>query len=402
MPDQEKEERKKPISFLQTFFEDRNTPDIYASVTETVTGKTLFKRKSPCGPHDANRLYSFTDIPGYLGFTVCDSVGDYKTRKCDLFDGFLVDLTKYNGVQEYLSDNFGKSGRSKIRRYIKRLDLCIEPTYKMYYGEIDEGEYNMLFDCLRDFMMRRFSQKKEENIELPVLEEYRALIRNLILKKEASMFVIYHGEKPIDICMNIIYDNIVTSYNSSYDIDYEAFSLGTIDVMKHVEWCFENGFDIFDMGRGDYLYKRRWTNHKYSYQRHMVFDPSSLYHKMLSNLKMSFNQFKYDVIQFLKKFGVQHLYGKYYQLHYIFLRKNLQVELHKTYNISNDFSLPDDGLRPVELTTSDNKWLIKPINDFIYRSHEKFADIRVFSQPSSPKEFYLKGIDKCQKIVVLD
>lgn len=395
MAEQEKEENKKPISFLQTFFEDRNTPLVYNKVQETVTGNVLFERADSEVPNELKKVYSITDIPGFLELKVNHNMEVYKSKSCDLFDGFLVNLKKYNGVEDYLKDNFGKNGRSKIRRYIKRLELCIEPTYKMYYGEIEEAEYNKLFDRLRELMMRRFSQKQEENIELPVLEEYRGLMRKMIINKQASLFVIYHGEKPIDICMNIIYDNIVTSYNSSYDIDYEAFSLGTIDVMKHVEWCFDQGFDIFDMGRGDYLYKRRWTNHKYQYRRELVYDTSSVYHSTLSNLKMSYNQYKYDFIQFLKKFGVQHLYGKYYQLHYLIFKKNLHVELHEKYDVTMEFDMPEaQSLLSVDITQEQNTWLIKPINDFIYRAHEKYHQVKVVQDRKNKQLYYLLGEKK--------
>ena len=273
----------------------------------------------------------------------------------------------------------------------------------MYYGAIEEEEYNRLFDRLKELMMRRFSQKKEENIELPVLEEYRALLRNLILKKEACLFVIYHDSKPIDICMNLVYDNIVTSYNSSYDIDYEAFSLGSIDLMKHIEWCFEQGFDIFDMGRGDYLYKRRWTNYKYSYQRQMIYNPSSFYPMITSNLKMHYNQLKYNLIQFLKKFGVQHLYGKYYQLHYLFLRKSLHVALHKKYNVEELSEAVDPNtLTTIDINAQVHQWLLKPVNDFIYKTHEKFRDVQVTRSSDRSKTYYLKGTKTSQRITLLD
>ena len=124
MPEQEIDKKKKPISFLQAFFEDRNTPALYRQVSENVTGKTIFERKEFKSKESLKNLYSLTDIPGYLDLSLGQQFAHYKTCKCDLFDGFLVDLTPYTGVEAYLKDNFGKTGRSKIRRYIKRLELC--------------------------------------------------------------------------------------------------------------------------------------------------------------------------------------------------------------------------------------------------------------------------------------
>ncbi|UJH67004.1 GNAT family N-acetyltransferase [Allomuricauda sp. SCSIO 65647] len=399
----DKEENNKPISLSQSFFEKGEVPEIFWRVSELVTGKVLFERKKLFNPQDFKGLYSFTEVPDYLKFELHPQFKGFTRKSWKVNDGFLANLAKYDDIDDYLKNHFGKTSRSKIRRYLKRLDTCIEPTFKIYYGDIDEKEFNRLFDYLKAFMMRRFAQKKEENIDLPLLEEYRDLLLPMIKKRQAGIFVIYHGDKPIDISTSVINGNVLGTSIGSYDIDYEVFSLGTIDLYKHVEWCFDRGFEILDLGRGDYFYKRKWVDEKYVFHKHLIYDATILRHHISARIKKAYGQLIYKTIDFLKKLKVQYLWGKYFRLYYIHFRKDLHVELHKEFTTINEFEEPDwRSLVVIDPKEPENSWLVKPINDLIYRAHAKFEDIQVFAKTVNDNEYYLKGNNSKQKIVLAE
>jgi hypothetical protein len=104
-----------------------------------------------------------------------------------------------------------------------------------------------LFRSLKVMLERRFDQKKVVNGNIDKLQEYEAAVYPLLLKKKAFIFVIYDGDKPIDIAFNFLFQNTVYSYTSGFDIDYSKFNLGMIDMIKHLEWCFENGYKQMDL-----------------------------------------------------------------------------------------------------------------------------------------------------------
>ncbi|AKA36062.1 GNAT family N-acetyltransferase [Flagellimonas lutaonensis] len=397
----DKEQNNKPVSLSQSFFEKDVVPEIFSRVSESVTGKTLFKRNDHLEQESLNKIYLFTEVPDYLTFHLHDELKNFSRKSWKVNDGFLANLAQYQNIDDYLKNHFGKSSRSKIRRYLKRLDTCIEPTYHIYYGEIDEKEYHRLFDFLKKFMMRRFAQKNEENIDLPLLEEYRELLFPMIQKKRAAIFVIYHGKKPIDISTSVINGNVLGTSIGSYDIDYDSFSLGTIDLYKHVEWCFDQGFEILDLGRGDYHYKRKWVDEKYVFYKHLIYDSSRLKYRALAFFKKTYGHGIYNTINFLKKIKVQYLWGIYFRFRYKHFQKNLHVELHKKFVALNDFEQPDWGsLMNIDPWDPKNSWIVKPINDFIYKTHQKFSEIKVLASKKNAREFYLKGKSAAQKILI--
>ena len=362
----------------------------------------LYRASEVPDAHDHKDLYVFTEVPDYLKFNLHQNLEALARKSWKVNDGFLANLSQYNDIDDYLKNHFGKTSRSKIRRYLKRLETCLEPTYKIYFGDIDENEYHRLFDYLKTFMMRRFAQKREENIDLPLLEEYRGLLLPMIRKKRAGIFVIYHGNRPIDIATSVINGNVLGTSIGSYDINYEVFSLGTIDLYKHVEWCFDKGFEILDLGRGDYFYKRKWVDEKYIFHKHLIYDPKNLKHRLTVSLKKAYGQFVYNMINFLKKLKVQYLWGKYFRLHYQYFRKDLHVELHKKFFVLNEVEEPDwSSLESIHLEDAENIWLTKPINDFIYKAHEKFENVQVFAKTGTNGiEYYLRGKGTIQKIVL--
>ena len=54
------------------------------------------------------------------------------------------------------------------------------------------------------------------------------------------------------------------------------FNLGHINVVNHLEWCFDNNMKLFDMGRGDFFHKRKWVDTPYLYNEHIVYKTHSI------------------------------------------------------------------------------------------------------------------------------
>ena len=51
-----------------------------------------------------------------------------------------------------------------------------------------------------------------------------------------------------------------------FDIDYSKFHLGSITIMKLIEWCIENEIKILDFSKGYFEYKRRWCTKIYDFE----------------------------------------------------------------------------------------------------------------------------------------
>ena len=97
------------------------------------------------------------------------------------------------------------------------------------------------------------------------------------------MFVIYHDTRPISISLNFHYnERILFSDCASYDIDYEKFGLGHIDLYKHLEWCLENNYAFLDLGNGVSEYKSKWCNIFYNFHYFLYFKKKSIFAMAIS------------------------------------------------------------------------------------------------------------------------
>ncbi|MGB5236597.1 MAG: GNAT family N-acetyltransferase, partial [Flavobacteriaceae bacterium] len=160
-----------------------------------------------------------------------------------------------------------------------------------------------------DMLKERFQQKREANYELPLMNFYRKVFYQLLLDKKASLYVIYDRGRAISISMNLILGNTLMLFNSSYDKHYAPFGLGHINMIKNIDWAFEQGFETIDLGRGDYTHKRRWVNKTYTYLEVKFGFDGYILKKLKALIGILFLKIRYLLIQVLKFFRFQHLYA---------------------------------------------------------------------------------------------
>ncbi|TGV03937.1 GNAT family N-acetyltransferase [Flavivirga rizhaonensis] len=388
--------------FLDIFFKENRFPFFYIEITNSFFNKVIYK-VNPDKKFNLNfDVYSIRDVPNYL-------VPKYiknKHLKCltaPLFQGYLINLMPFKNIEDYFDNKLGKPRKSQLKRYKKRLDLCITPEYKIFYGKISKNEYDHIFKELVLITERRFAQKKELNFELPYLELYQSMMYPLVLDKKASIFVIYHENKPINITLNFIDDVTIYHWNSCYDIDYQMFNLGHINMVNHLEWAFKNGFKLFDMGRGDFLHKRKYVNESYMYNEHIIYNSKSSYSSIIAHLKILKLKTRYTVIQFLKKFNLHLWYGYYAKYKYKIIESKNVKPVSNMVTIDNDiYEIPKlENLVLIDINDSEYAFLIKSLNYFLHKNQEFFKNVNIYMDKENEQTYYFSGIKKNQKIIIL-
>ena len=264
-------------NFIIDFFNKKTIYSFYDRVYNKTNGQFFLNPKTVTSDF-GNRIYVVNNIPPYFDLRINTDNVSYDFFTTNHTTGFLVNLKGYTSIAGYLKDQFGAKSRSKMRAYLKRLETCFSIRYNMFHGDISKKDYDFLFDQFLVMIKRRFSQRKETHEALKDWDYIRKTTYSRILRKEVSLFVIYDGNKPIDICLSYIHQNIFNNSIRSYDIDYSKFRLGHIDILKQLEWCLENDYTIFDLSIGDMDYKRKWCNTIYEFE-HQVLFPKKLIHK---------------------------------------------------------------------------------------------------------------------------
>lgn len=391
------------LHFFELFLAKRNLEPVYTKIYNSFSKKIIYDKHISPNNYFSKKTVVIKDIPDYLEAEILNEKDILKIKKVSTYDGYAINIQPYSNINEYLSENFGKASRSKLRRYQNRLDNCFNITYKMYYGEITKDQFTFLFTELRGMLEKRFTQKKEENYELQNWEKYQNLIFPLINDKKASVFVIYDGSKPIDICVNLIYDKIVYSSLSSYDINYAAFSMGSIDMIKLIEWCIDNKFETIDLLKGYYYYKQKWINKIYGYQNHIIYDSSSLPTVIYANFKAISSKYFYILFQLLKRWKFDEFYHYFKRKIY---KPNLpEIDLDQPTSLRPIQEIkipPEHELNEIDLDNSKYNYIKKTLYDFLYTSHESINAVKILQQKNSKTSFIFKGKLKNIEVVFAD
>lgn len=387
------------LNFLTIFLENRPLNSFYSSITNVFSGQVEFRNVSTTRSNPKN-ITIVKDVPEYLDAQINEDSG-WKIRKLKTFKGSLINLNNYKDETDYLSKTFSSSRRSKFRTNQKRLEKCFNISYKTYYGDIDKEEYESLFDKFLEFINRRFDQKQLINNDLVRWKVYRDIAYPLILSKEACLFVIYDGDKPISISFNPIHGKTIFGYIRGYDIDYGKFYLGFTDIIVQLQWCFENNFTTFDLLKGEYEYKSQWTDTQYYFEKHLIFNSSLLLTALRARLIIFKIKTMYLLIDLLKKWNFHIVLGN--------IRSYLRRPKMDTKNtiskveirIDNDPE-PSKTCNGIIMDISDSSiaHIRMHIYNFLYQNQESINNIVVLSLLDPPNSFLIKGIKNSQKITV--
>ncbi len=252
-----------------------------------------------------NKVLLIYDVPEYFNIKTETLPKKIKAIKIEQYPGFLTNLETYIDFNNYFSSSFSKKSRYKFKSYQRALESSFDIKYKHFYGDISKEPYDDIFQHFNTLLKKRFEDKLETNNNLIPKEWdfYYDSSFELILKKKASLFVIYDDKKPIAISLNYFSTNILFFAMTVFDMDYFKYNIGKVHLMELYKWCFENNIKIFDLSKGYYDYKERWANVSYNFEHHIYYDSNSIsaiaiahFLKLFFKLKQFLRDLKLNVL----------------------------------------------------------------------------------------------------------
>lgn len=364
----------------------------YSELFNIKTNKLIYS--SPIMDLDIfkKNIFHIIDVPNYLRVKEITESKNIKTAKINTYSGSIINLRLYKNIEDYLLNKISPKERSEIRRRQKRLDQCIKPVYKMYYGQISKAEYDVVFSDYREMLLRRLEQKQSYWEELDYWEERYKSTYRLINEKKACVFVIYQKEIPIAIYINSIFDTIIFNEVVAYDIDYSRFNIGILIFIKLIEWSINNQFELMDMSKGDFSYKERFKNDTYIFQNHVIYNINNIPIFLKANLLIFKLNLIYKLLPYLKKIKLNKLNTAFKRLKHRNLFKNYTADNKIVFEQKNINKI--DHKINLKLINSDiitYAFLKKPIIDFAFLNLEFIDDISVYIEASNQNSFILKG-----------
>ncbi|MCM4154267.1 GNAT family N-acetyltransferase [Arenibacter sp. N53] len=345
----------------------------------------------------ARGVFLIYDVPTFFNLKINNSNKKLGLIKIKQYQGFLVELLNYSDFNQYFSSAFSKSSRYKLNKYKKRLESCFDISYKMYYGAIDPDQYNTIFVHFKQLLEKRFLDKGTTNNNLDPKEWnfYTEVAYPMILEKKASLFVIYNGDTPIGVTLNYFSDTIVFDAITVFDIDYEKFHLGSVSIMKLIEWSINQKFKYFDFSKGHFDYKKRWANKEYYFEYHLYYDKSSIISSALGNtIALYFNLKQY--------FREKNLNVKFHKLTFWF--RNLQAKKNENEKY---FSMPiGDEInleKYIEINRDSDEWIHLKANifEFLYLNNSSEKDLKVKKNTLDKNSFVLECNDRRVMLTML-
>jgi hypothetical protein len=386
--------RKEKGAFLLDVYKKDGIPaTLYPNISYhigSVDGQFPLKPGSSY-PIRKNTIYSLGYIPEYVRTSV-HNVHWLKSKSFTSVNGYSIALDKHETFDDFMA---GMSGRRRqaLARSIRRLNTCLDISYKMYHGTISKELYDYLMSTLKQMIANRFEQRPEDSETLKLWDKIYSSSFDLINSGKASLYVCYDREKPIFLSLNYHFDKILFGYVSSYNIDYGKFSLGQICIYKHVEWCISNGYILFDLGWGDLEYKRWWSNNTYTFRREVTYPKHSLFAFILVLL----DGYKTELIAYLISKKVN-IYFRKFKSH---LKKGKSS---KDRVPTPQYTLEDVQPEAVDLmgktivSLEDSGIPNSIIYDFLFLSQTKLSNISVYSMDDG-KNYIVTGNKMTKKIV---
>lgn len=319
----------------------------------------------------------------------------YKIRQ---YPGFLINLDSFTNLNQFMTSNFNKSSRYKLNKYKKRLEASFDITYTMFFGEIVKEEYDLLFEHFNKLLQKRFLDKQitNNNLDPKEWEFYHEVAYPMILEKKASLFVIYSDTTPIGVTLSYHSESILFDAITVFDIDYGKFHVGSITIMKLIEWCLENNLNVLDFSKGYFDYKARWANKRYDFEYHILYDSKSV----KSSILASFIKIFFKLKQTLREKNIN---KRLHKLLFFIRRSELETSSDPItkYQFSGPIELPNLAkFNKIAFNEPHHAHLKPMVFDFLYLNSEKINDVTVYSLEEKPNSYLICGKVICQEVQV--
>lgn len=362
-----------------SFYKDKYLP-LYVNVGRNISNGMYYEIETNANDYKG-RTFLIYDVPDY--FDIKNTSEDIKVKKAIQYKGYSSQLSDFENFNDFFNAKFSSSSRYKYRRNIKRLESCFDINYKIYHEDVSREDYEHIFKHFKIMLSRRFGALGLDNNILSKWEYYYELIYKMVLEKEAVISVIYNDKTPIAVSIGFLSKEVFFFAITTFDIDYIKFNLGHTIIIKLNNWCYENGFKVFDFSKGKYDYKDRWANHEFDYECHILYDSKSVSSRIMATGTQSFFKIK----QYLRDKKVNYLYSK---LKYIFKNRPKKIDRTK-YSILNieEIIIDKAELRQVDIESHEYSFLKASLFDYLYNNPINMSDVKIHK--SNSELFYAIG-----------
>lgn len=164
-----------------------------------------------------------------------------------------------------------------------------------------------VFDALIKFHLDRQNSKAGNSIFASDMNIrfFEDLILNNTSDYKIHLSAIMHDGIIVSATLGLSHKHKYFYWIPSFDKNLRKVSLGKLHISKLIEYCYLNGFTVFDFMGGDESYKSQWTNKRYDLIKIAIFNTKFSYfrHKLLINC-IDFAKGKKNKSKFITKIWI--------------------------------------------------------------------------------------------------
>ena len=266
----------KSHNFSFDFFEKNTVPPFYKEIEAVPNAyfeNSILKD---------NNVHIVNCIMPYIGKRESTLNSDYGHYSKSYRLGYAMDFSNSSSAIDYLKNVLGKKTYKSIRQDRQRLYRDHNIQLKVYHGEMDKDHYTYLLKTLKGYIFKRFEGRTHTHTALSKWDFYVPTCYDMILSKNAAMFVLYDNDLPIGISLSFRHKSILTAAITSFNENYYKYSLGKLMFVNQIEWCFLNNCTLLDTGWGNIPYKIKFSNAVFYYDTKVFYPKKNLAKKMLA------------------------------------------------------------------------------------------------------------------------
>jgi len=341
------------------------------------------------------KVFLLHDVPSYFNLEAPDSSG-LKGFKVKQYKGFLANLDAFESYDAFAKNQFKSNTRYKFRRNQERLEACFNISYSIYNESIEKDKYITIMKGFKALLTKRFNELQKDNDILDTWDYYYELIFKMLQEKRALLITICNNDKPIGVSLSFLSDTTMFYAITSFDTDYYRFNLGHTTIIKLFNWCFDNGYTIYDFSKGEYEYKNRWTNMDYVYENHILYDSKSVVASAVAKMVKS----KYALKQYLRD---KNMNEKYVKFKFLLKGKKSKVVPRRKYTIEKCKEKEMlDAKDLIDLNHKNYSFLKPIIFDELYRNPEAISVLNIYAIKNLDKVVYYVVGEKNNYKIILD
>lgn len=342
-----------------------------------------------------NKVLLIYDVPEHWNNPENNTINEkIAIERIPQYPGFLIDLKPYKDLDSYMVQTFKRSSRYKLNKYKKKIESCFNINYRMFYGEINQEEYEIIFDEFETLLKKRFQQKGITNNNLDPAEWnfYKEVTYPMILEKDAALFVTYRENQIIGVTLNYVTNNALIDAITVFDIDYSKFNLGSVNIMKLIEWCLENQFDKLDFSKGYFDYKKRWSNMEYRFEYHLIYNKNAILPKTIAFAIKNY----FIAKQFLRD---KKLNDRIHRFKFLVNKSYTKQNMDTGFSFEDQIELSTDyQLKEVFLPIENNHSLKMALFEYVYLNNESINDLRTYKVTNLEDTYIFQTGNKTTKV----